>query len=190
MLGIGLPCRCYVAAMVLVALAPMSSPFPGVKTVPDALPRSWSLEEISKAAPPYGAEGRVYVLAWTVVEDSRPLRVESCLVLKILNEESENGRWCLAHLYRHPVDQKAKWRLSLTHVSGEPGTKYFLGVDLFHAKRFDEKPGNKELYAALAFEEVNWNFELEKGWTVVGCGVCERSWQEAVGEKPTRFFKR
>jgi hypothetical protein len=24
----------------------------------------------------------------------------------------------------------------------------------------------------------------------VGCGVCEKSWQEAIGEKPTRFFGR
>ena len=46
----------------------------------DELPGSWKREEIEKATPPYGAGGRVYVLAWKIVEDARPLRVESCLV--------------------------------------------------------------------------------------------------------------
>jgi hypothetical protein len=160
---------------------------PREQPVLNELPRSWSLEEIAKETPPYGTEGRVYVLAWKVVEDDRPLRVESCLVLKVL---SKRGGYSLAHLFRHPADKKPTWRLAMTHVTGEKGTKYYPGLWLFHARRFKERPGNKELYAALSLEEVNWTFEQEKGWRFVGCGVCEKSWQEALGEKPTRFFGR
>jgi hypothetical protein len=157
------------------------------KPVPNELPRSWSLKEIAKETPPYRAEGRVYVLAWKVVEDERPLRVESCLALRVLDE---NKSYCLAHLYRHPAQKKPQWQLGMTHVTGKEGTKYFPGLDIMHVKRFKSRPSNKELYAALAFEEVNWSFEFPEGWKLVGCGVCEKSWQEAIGEKPSRFFGR
>jgi hypothetical protein len=61
---------------------------------------------------------------------------------------------------------------------------------LFHAKRFKGRPSNKDIYGALSIEDVNWRFELEKGWRFVGCGVCEKSWDKAIGEKPSRFFGR
>jgi hypothetical protein len=157
------------------------------KPVPNELPRSWNLEEIAKETPPYSAGGRVYVLAWKVVEDERPLRIESCLALRVLDK---NPGYCLAHLYRHPAQKKPQWQIGMTHVTGKEGTKYFPGLDIHHVKRFKSRPTNKELYAALAFEEVNWSFELQEGWKLVGCGVCEKSWQEAIGEKPSRFFGR
>jgi hypothetical protein len=59
-----------------------------------------------------------------------------------------------------------------------------------HVTRFDKRPGNQELYAAFSYEGVNWSFERPKGWKIVSCGVCERTWQEAIGEKPTQFFAR
>src|SRR5688572_16148480 len=52
--------------------------------VPNELPRAWSLEEIALQMPPFETPGRVYVLAWSIVEDERPLRVERCLALKVL----------------------------------------------------------------------------------------------------------
>ncbi len=163
------------------------APYLGQNPVPNELPRSWSLEEIAKKTPPYGADGRVCVLAWKVVEDERPVRVESCLVFKVL---SKNKGYCLAHLCRDPAQEKAEWHLSMTHVKGEKGTKYYPGADILHAKRFEARPGNKELYGSLSFEEVNWSFEQETGWKFVSCGVCEKSWQAAIGEKPTQFFGR
>jgi hypothetical protein len=154
--------------------------------VPDELPRAWSLEEIAKATPPFGVRGRVYPLAWKVVEDDRPLRVESCLVLK----DDGEGRWTLTHLYRHPMAKDAAWRLSEIHVTGEPGTKYYPGLDILHVKRFAARPGNKDVYAALGLEGLGWKFGPEDGWRFVGCGVCEENWRAALGEKPTRFFGR
>jgi hypothetical protein len=152
------------------------------------LPAGWKLAEIEKEMPPYGADGKVYVLAWKIAEDDRPLRVESCLVLKVLPGESDEGRWCLAHLYRHPLAKEPKWELSMTHVTGEPGTKYFPGLDIHHVERLKARPNNKAIYAALGFEQVNWQFTLEDDWKLVGCGVCEDAWQSAIGEKPTKFF--
>ena len=123
------------------------------------LPRSWSLEEIARATPPYGVADPVYVLAWEVIEDERPLRVERCLVLKVLEEDDQYGRWCLAHLCRRPDDEKPEWRLSTIHVLGEKGTKYWPGLWISRAKRFKQKPTNKELYAALPSEDVGWSFD-------------------------------
>jgi hypothetical protein len=177
-------------AILLVACTAL--PFAGCQrgSVPNELPRSWSLAEMTEATPPYRVEGRVYALAWQVVEDERPVRVESCLVLKVLEQEDGHGRWCLAHLYRRPDEEKPEWSVSMIHVTGKEGTRYFPGLWIHHSKRFQDRPGNKELYASLAPEEVGWSFEQEKGWKFVGCGVCEKSWREALGERPTRFFGR
>ena len=186
----GVRLRCFgIVTAFAVAYIPGSPVASDEKPVPNELPRSWSLGEVARKTPPYGAEGRVYVLAWKVVEDDRPLRVESCLVLKVLAAESRLGRWCLAHLYRHPAMDKPEWKLAYIDAAGKPGTKYFPSLELHHVAWFNERPGNKEVYAVLGLEDVNWTFELEKGWRLVGCGVCERSWQEAFGEKPTRFFE-
>jgi hypothetical protein len=180
---------CYLALLLLGSIVPAGyAQEKAKKTIPNELPRSWSFEEIVKATPPSGVKDPVYVLAWSVTEDDRPCRVESCLVMRILEKDDGYGRWCLAHLYRHPDDKKPEWRVSMIHVSGEKGTKYYPGLWIHQCMRFKEKPGNKELYAALPTEEVRWSFDQEKGWRFVSCGVCEKSWQEAIGEKPTRFF--
>jgi hypothetical protein len=171
--------------LLLATCAAWPADCPREKSVPNELPRSWSLEEVAKATPPYGVKGRVYVLAWRIQEDERPLRVESCLVLRVLEK---NKGYCLAHLHRHPADKNPKWDLSISHVSGEKGTKYWPGLWIMHAKSFKNRPGNKEVYAALSWENVDWRFDLNKGWKIVSCGVCEKSWLEATGEKPTKFF--
>jgi hypothetical protein len=168
------------------------SPNPGAAgRVRDELPSSWSLEEIAKETPPYGCgpEG-VYVLAWRIREDAH-LRSESCLVMRVLEKDDGHGRWCLAHLYRHPNGKDPKWRLSTIHVTGAKGTKYFTGMWIHHAMRFKEQPTNKTLYAALSdrIEGVSWSFEPERDFPTISAGVCEQNWQKVTGEKPTRFFR-
>ena len=150
------------------------------QSTPNEIPRSWNFAEIAKQAPPFGVDRQI-------LEDDRPLRVESSLVLQV----SDNNRnYTLSHLYRHPNSKDPKWHLSMGHVSGKKGTKYYPGLWLFRVKGFDKRPTNKDLYKALCFDEVNWSFQIEKGWKIVGCGVCEKSWQEAIGEKPTQYFKQ
>src|SRR5262245_2458199 len=170
--------------VVLLAVGiPGRSGDPPKEPVPNELPPAWRLEEIEKATPPYGAGGRVYVLAWKVKEDDRPLRVETCLVLKDLGGEDEHGRWCLAHLYRHPLGKDNTWRLPPLWVSPPAPLGPEKPVDIDHAKRLKTKPGNKDIYDSL--KEVQWQFALDKDWKLVGCAVCERAWEAATGEKPT-----
>ncbi|MBX9623949.1 MAG: hypothetical protein K2X82_09090 [Gemmataceae bacterium] len=169
----------------LVVAAPV--PPPSDATVRSAeLPRGWDLKEIEEATPPYGAAGTVHVLAWLVQVDDRPLRVETCLVLKDLGRESEHGRWCLAHLYRHPLGEDNTWRLPLPWVSPPPPLGPEEPVAISHAKRFKTRPKNKDVYTSLG--DLRWRFNVDKGWKLVSCAVCERNWEAAVGEKPTRFF--
>ena len=151
--------------------------------VPNELPRSWSLEEIALQTPPFETPGRVYVLAWSIIEDERPVRVESCLALKVLAD----GRHSFAHLYRRPDQPASGWQIALTHVAGdEPATRP--GRMVRHTKLFNSRPTNAQLYAALKLEELDWKFDLANSWRFVGCGVCEQSWLAALGDKPTRFF--
>jgi hypothetical protein len=171
----------------LLACAAWSAGWPPKESSLDELPKSWDADEIAEQTPPYAAEGRVYVLAWKVEGDDRPFRVESCLVLKVLQEDDGYGRWCLAHLYRHPAEDRPQWRLATTHFSGAKGTKYWPDLEVFHAKRFKDRPGNKEVYASLSREEVGWRFEAEAGMKLLRGGTCEKNWQAALGEKPTRF---
>jgi hypothetical protein len=72
----------------------------------------------------------------------------------------------------------------MTHVSGEPGTDVYPGLMYTHMTRFDAKPKNDELYAALKFEEVNWQFEPEEGFRTLGSGVCEAGGRRSRANAP------
>jgi len=174
--------RAWTVVLLLVAGSTSSAAAPPAP-VPSELPRSWSLEEIALQAPPLVPAERVYALAWSIIEDERPLRVESCLVLKVFAD----GRHSFVHLYRRPDQPEAGWQIAMTHVAGdEPATRP--GRWVHHTKLFDKRPTNREVYAALKPAELDWKFDLENSWRFVGCGVCEQSWLAALGEKPTRFF--
>jgi hypothetical protein len=156
---------------------------------PCGIPASWDLKAIEQVMPPYATPGRVHVLAWKVVEDDRPLRIESALVLKVMTE-GKGARALLAHLYRWPKEKDPEWQLAQTHVTGEPGSVEWPGLMLTHVKDFKTRPKNRDIYAALVPREVNWSFEREEGWKVLGSGICQAVWLEAIGENPTRSFGR
>jgi hypothetical protein len=169
--------------VLLLALSVVPREVPAGSEIPNA----WDLNEIAKATPPYGAEGRVYVLAWIITSDERPHCVERCLVLR---RHENNAGATLAHLYRWQGAEKAEWQLSQMHVTGAVGTKFWPDLWIMHSHRFKRPPSNYAIYAALDFEGVYWNFELEKDASVIDCRVCERAWREAIGEQPTKFFHR
>jgi hypothetical protein len=151
--------------------------------VPNELPRNWSIADIAAAANPPG-DGRVYVLAWQIRQDNRPLRVESSLAVKVLGDEK---KYIITHLFRHPDTKDSKWQESMLHATG--GSAGPTGTWYYHTKLFEGRPGNKELYAALKSpEDLHWRWEPDPGWQLIGCGVCEASWQVITKEKPTRFF--
>lgn len=173
---------------VCFALAGCAAPVPkgADDAEPNELPRGFLRDDIARAAPPYGCDdARTHVLAWIVRQDERPLRVESCLVLKVLKEDSERGRYCLSHIYRHPNAAEPEWRLPPLWIS-PPGDVPIVTIE--HFKRFKEKPTNKAVAGML--KDVQWSFAFEKGWQVIGCGVCEVAWERATGERPTKFFER
>jgi hypothetical protein len=169
----------------LLALACAPVPKGAEDAEPNELPRGFLRDDIAKAAPPYGGEATTHVLAWIVRQDERPFRVESCLVLKVLKEDSDRGRYCLSHIYRHPSAAEPEWRLPPLWIS-PPDEVPIVTVE--HFKRFHEKPTNKAVAGML--KDVQWSFEFPKGWQVVACGVCELDWERATGAKPTTFFAR
>lgn len=180
--------RCLVA-IVLATSTIASANSPDDEVVPNELPRAWDIEQIAKGAPPQ-VPSRVYVLAWAVMEDERPFRVERCLVLRVLDKDDGFGRWHLNHMYRHPHDKVPAWRQSVSHFSYPMGHKYFPGLWVAHYKRFKQKPTNKDIYASFGVEEVDWSFGQPDRFKFVSCAVCEKSWEAAIGEKPTQFFGR
>ena len=176
--------------MVLAALTAWSPVLSQDKTVSNQISRLVRLDDIPTRAPPYGKEGVVHVLAWKVMRGADGRRGEACLVMKVLEKDDGYGRWCLACLSRNPADKEPQWALTFAHLLGEKGSKHFLGRWVLHAKRFKDRPGNKEIYDSFSIEEVNWSFELQAGIGLVGCGVCEESWKAVIGEEPTRFFSQ
>jgi hypothetical protein len=50
--------------------------------VPNDFPPGWKMADIEAAAYPRD-KGHVYVLAWRITQDDRPLRVENCLAVKV-----------------------------------------------------------------------------------------------------------
>jgi hypothetical protein len=69
------------------------------------IPAAWQRKDIADAAPPRSDAGPTHILVWKIVDDDRPLRVEDCLVLKELKTpRSDQRRWVLASLYRHPAE--------------------------------------------------------------------------------------
>src|SRR5262245_43512227 len=91
---------------------------------PDKLPDSWNLEEIAERTLPYGHKGTegVYVLAWQI-QDRKGWKLESCLVMRVLEEDDGRGRWCLTHLYRHPG---GKWDISKVHALNYGWISYYM----------------------------------------------------------------
>jgi hypothetical protein len=150
------------------------------------LPPSWNVKQIEKEVPNNGA-GRFYVLAWYASEWTymgKKYRADKCLVMRVL-DKSESGRWRLYGLYRGDSDGDFRWRLSMHHaIGGEAGPT---GMWYFHYKHFKTRPTNKDIYDALSWT-VLWEFRGDEN--CVGCGVCEKNWETAIGEKPTRFFPK
>jgi hypothetical protein len=77
---------------------------------------TWSHDEMRLAAYSYEdasgervPNGELTVMRWRVIEDDRPLVVEQAIVLV----KTDDGRWRLANLYRHPKEsgRPTEWRL-------------------------------------------------------------------------------
>jgi hypothetical protein len=154
----------------------------------DGLPRSWDVKKIEKDVFNSGVPGRFYVLAWHAsawTYKGKEHRQERCLAMRVIGKDNPE-RWDLYHLYRRPLDEDPSWQISMHHATG--GEAGPTGRWYFHCTSFKSRPGNKETYESLSLSSTGVDWDFERGDNCVGCGVCEKSWQEAIGEKPTRFF--
>jgi hypothetical protein len=160
------------------------------------LPQDWKLEEIDKELAKHDrgkGTGKIYPLAWIIEEstnNNKTHRIERCLLMKAPAKEGET--YFLANLQREPKSDEQRyqnWSIPFITVSTKRGTP---GSGLrYHYANFEKKPDNKTIYSFLKSQfNVNWNFEFSKDANVVGCMICEKSWEEVIGEKPTQFFKR
>ena len=157
-------------------------PMLDAKTADDeAFPKARAIEEIAKAADPSATPGNTHVLAWKIIEDNRPFRVEYCLVLCRLKEREKKDVWLLASLARNEASKQ--WSIASLH---------WLAADrrggwIWHYKRFDKRPTNKDIYQFM--EEHKWHLGADPGWRLLGGAVCKRTWHAIVNEKPTRDFE-
>jgi hypothetical protein len=174
-------------AAALIALMLFTGERPTSPKVEDVseLPDGWRLDEIDKAMPPYSAGGTTYVLAWKIVEDDRPLRVEECLALKHLPDTGRSDHWVLASLYRHPT-LRHHWEVSV--LTAAPDLSFKERQQLRQSQDFFGRPNNQQVYAFM--DDAHWNLGAKPDFRLVDGRVCERAWQAGVGEKPTKFFPR
>lgn len=152
------------------------------------LPPSWDVKKIEKDATNSVVPGRFHVLAWHAsawTYMGKKWGRETCLALRVI-QEGESRHGSLYHLYREPHAEDPRWRLSFHHaLGGEAGPT---GTWYIHEVEFTTRPGNKEIYDSLGYSSNGVGWRFERGEHCIGCGVCEKSWQEAIGERPTRFF--
>ncbi|HYV39926.1 MAG TPA: hypothetical protein VE988_29840 [Gemmataceae bacterium] len=180
--------RMNLALFGMVLLSYNLSPFRSQNPDTNALPASWDVNQIEKDAPNSVVPGRFYVLAWHAsawTYMGKEYRRESCLALRVFGNDKPE-RWDLYHLYREPLERDSRWRVSMHHATG--GDAGPTGRWYFHVKDFKSRPGNKDIYDSLSMSSTGVNWKFERGGDCVGCGVCEKNWQEAIGEKPTQFF--
>lgn len=148
-----------------------------VESGKDRLPQSWSPNELAHAAMDEGevaAEARI--LIWQIMEDERPLYVESAIVWLRL-EGAGRRRWILAHVYRHPRQPQPppEWRLSVV-------------FDAPHTPRrvFDHAPKNDEIYEFM--RDTWWKFAPENGFRLLDASVCAEAWKTVTGQEPTKSY--
>jgi uncharacterized protein (TIGR03067 family) len=148
------------------------------------IPKAWRLEDIEDAAPPRSDAGPTHVLAWKIVEDDRPLRLEYCLVLKELKKpKKDKGQWVLASLVRNPAKGK-EWNFVTIWISPDPDFKN--PPFIMHIEEYKDRPKNVEIYRFM--DKYRWTLGSGDGWNLIDGGVCA-AWEKAVCEKPTRSFK-
>lgn len=147
-------------------------------------PRDWNLAEIKTAAYPFGESK---VLAWSIREDNRPLRVESCLVGNIAGEEKDE--WRIIVIYRHPLSDDKKWHLAMLHATYPKGHKFFPGLWHFGMELFDTQPSNKDVVSFLNRPTISWTFATEEKWHLLDSHISTDNWKWFTGELPSSKFR-
>lgn len=149
-------------------------------------PKEWKLDELAAVVPGRDA-GPLRVLAWHVIDTKRGFVIESALVVKELKKPTDAGEWfVLADVYRHPKDEKAKWRLN--EISGTDvkpnGVPFTIFIDGY---RYTTKaPTNDEI--AELMKRMQWGSSLTPDGVLIpklkAGGVVYANWKAALSREP------
>jgi hypothetical protein len=149
------------------------------------LPKEWQKDEIVDAMPPRSDSGPTHILAWKIIEDARPLRVEYCLGLKQLNKASDKQEhWILASLARNPAQGKT-WNFETIWIT--PDRDFKNPPFIVHVQHYKDRPTTSDVNKFM--DSFDWKMGPAGDWKLIDGGVCE-AWEEVLGEKPTRSFQR
>lgn len=152
----------------------------------DRLPVNWNLAEIKKAA--YGF-GESKVLAWSILEDNRPLRVENCLVGNIAGEGEE---WRIIVLFRRPLSKNKfwhKWHVPAMHVTYPKGHRLFPGFWHSGFELFEGHPSDKDVVVFLSRPTISWSFTTDAKWRLIDSHISPGNWKWFTGELPSSEFR-
>ncbi len=168
----------------VLALMLLTTRRPGSATA-NELPEGWQLDDIERATPPNDVRGTAYVLAWKILDDDRPLRVEECLVLKHFDQPGRKATWTLASLYRQPRLRNS-WSVSELAAARDAG-----GGNDSPERDYDvyrSRPTNADVDAFR--EKVGWSLGAGDGFKLIDGRVCRRAWLDGIGEEPNIRFAR
>lgn len=150
----------------------------------DRIPRDWDLPAIYEAA--NLNPGKSFLLAWCIEADERPLLVERCIVLQHVPASYGEELWFVCELYRHPQSAAPTWQQSMTHLG--PCANDPVGHWERHSRKLNKAPTNDNVYKAL--DDIGWKFGPSSAdFKIIDAGVCARTWQRAIHERPTRQFE-
>jgi hypothetical protein len=152
------------------------------KITPSAMP-PWDVEQMRAFACAYAcasSDADAYLLAWSVVEDRRPLRNHNA-VYAIAHPAPRAGdppspAWTVVIMYRHA--DNTWWNINNgIHGHARPVT------------RFARRPTVKHIDKLLDLDD--WMFDHEarsEGFRILAGNVIQEVWPTATGGDPTRFF--
>lgn len=133
----------------------------------------WDLAHVREFACAYACapEGsKVHLLAWSVIQDRRPLRNHNAVLVV---EHAGGTRWTGVVMYRHATN--AWWNVNISfHSPAEPIVDY------------DHRPTPDEIYALL--DDNGWQWAPDEDWDLPAGNVIDELWPVATGAAATKHF--
>jgi hypothetical protein len=150
------------------------------------LPTDWDLKALLASACGYAcvlrAPATAQLLAWSVIEDDRPLRNLNALVLVDTHARGAERRWVLVQMYRHATNRW--WNIDRSNHSGSKPIA-----------PFDRPPDNTAILGLLERNQWLWQDERYNngarwvdGFRIRAGNVLDEVWRQALGRSPARLF--
>jgi hypothetical protein len=145
------------------------------KVSPSVMP-DWDLDALRDFACAYAcapAGSAAHLLAWSVVEDDRPLRNHNAVFAIEHAAPAAKPKWSVVVMYRHATN--AWWNIEVSfHSRARP---------VRHGPR---APSSATLHAIL--DENRWQWAEADGFRVLAGNTIDPLWTLVTGEAPTRLF--